>query len=101
VDFVKSPATQGEAVAIMAAKVGVSADEYAKAMPGTYFLSLAEAKQRYAKGPGLDSLYGSTKVADDFNVANKVYPQAQAIEEYLAGELTLELTSSDKLAVTH
>lgn len=101
VDFVKSPATQSEAIAIMAAKVGVSAEEYAKAMPGTYFLTLDEAKKVYAKGSGLSSIYGSTKVADDFNVANKVYPQAQAIDEYIAPELTLELTPADKLAATH
>lgn len=88
VELVKNPQTQAEAVAIMAAKVGVKADEYAAAMPGTYFLSLDEAKKRFVKGPGLDSLYGSTKTADDFNVANKVYPQAQPIDEYIDPELT-------------
>jgi NitT/TauT family transport system substrate-binding protein len=87
VDLVKNPATQPEAVRIMAAKVGVKPEEYAAAMPGTYFLSLEEAKKRFAKGPGLDSLYGSTKIADDFNVANKVYPQAQPIDEYIDAEL--------------
>ena len=39
----------------MAAKVGVKPEEYAAAMPGTYFLTLDEAKKRYAKGDGLDS----------------------------------------------
>ena len=33
-DFVRDPKTQAEAVAIMAAKVGVKAEEYAAAMPG-------------------------------------------------------------------
>ena len=87
VEFVKDPKTQPEAVAIMAAKVGVKPEEYAAAMPGTYFLTQAEAKQRFAKGTGLDSLYGSTKTADDFNVANKVYAQAQPIDEYIEPEL--------------
>ena len=87
VDFVKNPQTQPEAIAIMAAKVGVKPEEYAAAMPGTYFLSLAEAKQRFAKGAGLDSLYGSTKIADDFNVANKVYATAQPIDDYIDAEL--------------
>ena len=36
----------------MAAKVGVKPEEYAAAMPGTYFLSLAEAKKRFEKGDG-------------------------------------------------
>jgi NitT/TauT family transport system substrate-binding protein len=91
VDFVKDPKTQPEAVQIMAGKVGVKPAEYAGALPGTYFLSLDEAKKVYAKGPGLDSLYGSTKTADDFNVANKVYAQPQAVDEYIDGELVLAL----------
>ena len=52
-------------------------------MPGTFFLSLAEAKKRFEKAEGLDSLYGSSKVADEFNVANKVYAESQAIDEYI------------------
>ncbi len=82
-DFVRDPKTQPEAVKIMAAKVGVKPEEYAAAMPGTFFLSLDDAKKRFAKGTGLDSVYGSTKTADDFNVANKVYPTAQTIDDYI------------------
>lgn len=86
-DFTRDPKTQPEAVQIMAAKVGVKADEYAAAMPGTYFLSLAEAKQRFKKDDGLGSLYGSSKLADGFNVENKVYAQSQAVDDYIAPEL--------------
>lgn len=88
-DFVRDPKTRPEAVAIMAAKVGVKAEEYAAAMPGTHFLSLAEAKKCYKKGDGLDSLYGSSKVANDFNVANKVYKVEQPIDDYIDGEFVL------------
>lgn len=87
VDYVRDPKTQPDAIAIMAAKVGVKPEEYAAAMPGTYFLSLEEAKKRFVKGEGLDSLYGSTRVADEFNVANKVYPEAQPVETYIDAEL--------------
>jgi NitT/TauT family transport system substrate-binding protein len=97
-DFVRDPATRAEAVAIMAGKVGVKADEYDKAMPGTYFLSLAEAKQRFAKGKGLDSLYGSTVIADEFNVANKVYAQPQPIAAYIDGSLSKEALGKEALA---
>jgi NitT/TauT family transport system substrate-binding protein len=86
-DYVRDPATQADAVAIMAAKVGVKPEEYAAAMPGTAFLSLEEAKKRFVKGDGLDSLYGSTKTADDFNVENKVYATAQTIDEYIDGTI--------------
>jgi NitT/TauT family transport system substrate-binding protein len=82
-DYVRDPKTQADAVAIMAAKAGAKVEEYQAAMPGTYFLSLDEAKKRYAKGDGLDSLYGSSKVANDFNLDNKVYKDSQPIEEYI------------------
>ena len=82
-DFVRDPKTQAEAVAIMAAKVGVKPEEYAAAMPGTFLLSLEESKKRFVKAEGLDSLYGSTKVADDFNVANKVYAAPQPVDDYI------------------
>lgn len=90
-DYVRDPATQADAVAIMAAKVGVKPEEYAKAMPGTYFLSLAEAKKVFAKADGLESIYGSTKVADDFNTANKVYAAAQPIDDYIEPSIVLGL----------
>ena len=82
-DYVRDPKTQADAVAIMAAKVGVTAADYAAHVPGTYFLTLEEAKKRFQKGEGLDSLYGSTKTADAFNVDNKVYKTAQAIDDYI------------------
>ena len=74
----------------MAARAGVPADEYAKFMPGTKFLAPAEALGKFEKKDGLDSLYGSGKVADDFNVANKVYPQTQPVAEYIDSSLAKE-----------
>jgi NitT/TauT family transport system substrate-binding protein len=35
------------------------------------------------KGPGFDSVYGSTKISDDFNVANKVYKKPQDVDSYI------------------
>jgi NitT/TauT family transport system substrate-binding protein len=84
---VRDPKTQPDAVAIMAGKVGVKPAEYAAAMPGTKFLSLEESKKVFVKADGLGSIYGSTQTADDFNVANKVYPTAQAVDDYIAPEL--------------
>jgi NitT/TauT family transport system substrate-binding protein len=87
VDFVNDPKTRPEAMTIMAGKIGVKPGELAKAMPGTYILPLAEAKKRFKKGPGLDSLYGSSKVANDFNVQFKVYKAAQVVDEYITPEI--------------
>jgi NitT/TauT family transport system substrate-binding protein len=88
-DFVRNPKTQKEAVAIMAAKVGVKPEEYAAALPGTFFLPLAEAKKRYKKGDGLDSIYGSTKLANEFNVTNSVYKVAEPIDDYIFPDFVL------------
>jgi NitT/TauT family transport system substrate-binding protein len=90
-DFVRDPKTQGEAVAIMAAKVGVKPEEYAANIPGTRFLSLAEAKKCLQKGDSLESMYGSSKTADDFNVANKVYKEPQAIDDYILPDIVAGL----------
>jgi NitT/TauT family transport system substrate-binding protein len=97
-DYVRDPKTQPDAVKIMAAKVGVKPEEYAAAMPGTHFLSLAESKKAFKKGDGLASLYGSTKIADDFNVANKVYKAPEKIDDYIVTEFVDKLGDSKKVA---
>jgi NitT/TauT family transport system substrate-binding protein len=84
VDYLMDPKTHDDAVKIMAAKVGADPKEYAKNLPGTHFLTLAEAKKAIKKGPGLDSLYGSMEVGDKFNVDNKVYKESQNVPSYIA-----------------
>lgn len=92
VDFIKNPETRGEAIEIMAARVNLPPQEYAKFVDGTKIFTLEEAAKAYEKGDGLDSIYGSSKVADAFNVANKVYEQPQDIEASLDPSITLGLT---------
>lgn len=83
VDYLKDPKNEKEVLEIMSARVNLKPSEYAPLMKGTHFLTLAEAKKIFAKGEGLTSLYGSTKIVDDFNVANKVYPESQKAEAYI------------------
>jgi NitT/TauT family transport system substrate-binding protein len=90
VKFVMDPANKDEVVKIMAARAGVAPEDYAKYMPGTRFLSPEEALVRFEKKDGLESLYGSGKVADDFNVANKVYTQPQPVADYIDSSLAKE-----------
>jgi NitT/TauT family transport system substrate-binding protein len=59
-------------------------------MKGTYIMDLAEAKARWAKAETLESVYGSSKIVDDFNVKNKVYKEAMKVEEYLDPSLAEE-----------
>lgn len=88
VSFINDPKTQPEALKIMAARVGVPADAYAGFLKGTKLLSLKEGKAIMAKGEGFKSLHGSSKIADDFNVANDVYKKAQPIDGYIDASLT-------------
>ena len=91
--FVTDPAHKDEAVKIMAGRAGVSAEEYAKFLPGTRFLSPKEALAAYAKNDTLKSVYGSGKVADEFNIANKVYKDPQKVESYLDPSLSKEASA--------
>ena len=83
VDYLQDPKTADDAVKIMAAKVGANAEDYAKNIPGTHFLTLEEAKTAYKKGPGMDSIYGSMTIGNKFNMDNKVYKVSQKPENYL------------------
>lgn len=83
VDYLKDPKTHDDAVKIMAAKVGADPAEYAKNIPGTHFLTLEEAKKAFKKGDGLDSIYGSMKLGNQFNLDNKVYKDSQNPDSYL------------------
>ena len=83
VDYLMDPATRDDAVKIMAAKVGADPVEYGKNVPGTHFLTLAETKKAFKKGPGLDSIYGSMEVGNQFNLDNKVYKDSQKPSSYL------------------
>lgn len=88
VKYINDPKTQPDAVKIMAARVGIAPEAYLPLLKGTKLLSLAEGKKIYVKAAGFGSLYGSSKVADDFNVANAVYKDHQDIDGYLDASFT-------------
>jgi len=92
VAYLKDPKTRAEGIKIMAARAGVDPKEYTAFMPGTQFLTLAEGgKVLSAQTTGFDSLIGSSKIADEFNVTNGVYKEAQNVPSYIDGSLTLEV----------
>jgi len=91
VAYIQDPATQADALSILAARVGLTPEQYKPLLGGTKILTLPEAKAVLAKGDGLDSLYGSSKVSDDFNVKYEVYGEAQDIDSYIDPSITLGL----------
>lgn len=91
VAYLKNPKTREDAISIMAARVGIPAKEYKAFIEGTKILTLEEALPFMEKGKGFTSLYGSSKISDDFNVANKVYDKAQDIDAYIDASLMKSL----------
>lgn len=83
VAYLNNPATKEDAVSIMAARVGLDVAEYKGFIAGTKILNLKEAKAFVGKRKGFGSLYGSSKIADDFNVANGVYEAPQTLDNYI------------------
>src|SRR5258707_6034108 len=94
VHYIDDPKTQDDAVKIMSARVQMKPEEFKPLLKGTHLIDLAEGKKTFKKGDGLTSLYGSSKTADDFNVKNDVYKQAQDIR---SEEHTSELQSRQYL----
>lgn len=89
VDYIFAEETKGEALKIMAARVGLTPEQYEPILAGTKIMSLEEAKAAFAKGDGFDSLYGSSKISDDFNVKYEVYSEPMDVGSFIEPSITL------------
>ena len=81
VAYINDPKTQPDAVKIMSARVGLKPEAYLPLLKGTKLLTLAEGKAVFVKADGFKSLYGSSKIADDFNVKYGVYKEHQDLSK--------------------
>lgn len=82
-DYMKNPKNSEDVLKIMSARVGLTPEEYAPFLKGTYILD-KEGNQKYFQyGKGLDSIYGSNMEADRFNVKYDVYKKSLRATEYL------------------
>ena len=91
VDYIKDPANRSEVLEIMSARVNLSPEEYAGFLEGTYLLTFDEAMERIGSEPGFGSLYGSTVIADDFNVTYGAYPENLEIDRFIDTSLMIEV----------
>lgn len=92
VAYLADPETKEDGIKIMAARAGVDPKDYADFIGGTKLLTLAEgAKVFTSKSKGFDSLAGSSKISDDFNVTNEVYKEKQDVASYIDASLVLEV----------
>jgi NitT/TauT family transport system substrate-binding protein len=83
VSYINDPKTQPDALKIMSARVGLTPEAYKPLLGGTKLLDLKANVSIFKKGDGLTSMYGSTKISDDFNVANAVYKKSEDVDSYI------------------
>lgn len=91
VNYIKDEKNKADVLKILSARVGLTPAEYAPLLGGTQLLTLEESKAVFKKADGLKSVYGSSKVVDEFNVNNKVYDSAQNIDSYFDPGLLMSL----------
>ncbi|MDF1656149.1 MAG: ABC transporter substrate-binding protein [Verrucomicrobiales bacterium] len=91
VEFIKDEDNLDETLEILSSRVSVSPEEYEPFLAGTYILTGEEVKPLWEKAEGLGSVYGSTKISDDFNVEFEAYEKALDIDKYFDPSLTLEV----------
>ncbi|MFC0018394.1 ABC transporter substrate-binding protein [Roseibacillus persicicus] len=91
VDFLKDEDNIDEALEILSGRVNVKPDEYEPFLDGTYIMTMEEALKVWEEGEGLKSIYGSTKISDDFNVKYEVYEKPLEIGVYLDPSITKEI----------
>ena len=87
VRYVNDPATRADAIIIMSKKVGVPPEQYKQFLDGTHLLSIKDNKKVFAKGKGLDSIYGSTYHVNQFNMANKAYNKPVDVDSTIYPQL--------------
>ncbi len=87
VDYMNDSANKEEMLKILSARVQITPEEYAPFLAGTKILTHDENKARFAKGDGLDTVHGSSKIVNEFNVANKVYEKPEDVGAYFDDSL--------------
>lgn len=88
VDYLEDEDNLDDALKILSTRVSLKPDEYEPFFQGTKILSLKEAQKVWKEAKGLGSVYGSTKIVDDFNVKFEVYDDPLKTDKYLDPSLT-------------
>ncbi len=92
-DYIHDEQNLDDVLKILAARVKITPEEYEPFLKGTHILTMDEAIKRWDTADGLGTVYGSSKVVNDFNVKFKVYEKSQDITKYLDSSLTKALAA--------
>lgn len=91
-DYVQDPKTHDDAVKIMSARVNVKANEFEKSMKGTALLSRqGNVNSLILKDDTLNTVIGSMKNANTFNLEHKVYKDSQDATTYVDASIVKEM----------
>ncbi len=88
VHYINDPKTQPVALNFLGRRDGLTPAQYKPLLQGTHLLDLAAGVKAYKKGPGLDSIYGSTVNANKFNVKYGVYKKPADVDAYIDPSVT-------------
>ncbi|MDQ8180564.1 ABC transporter substrate-binding protein [Pelagicoccus sp. SDUM812005] len=91
VEYINDEDNLDEALEILSARVALSPEEYEPFFQGTKILSLRLANKVWEDNNSLRSVYGSSRVVDQFNVDQGVYEANLNIESYLDPSFTKAL----------
>ena len=94
VDYLMDEDNIDDALTILSARVSLEPAEYEPFFKGTKILTLKEALEFWEEGDGLDSVYGSTEIVDDFNVKFEVYGDPLDTDKYLDPSFTMDYAES-------
>lgn len=93
-DYMNDEENLDEVLKILSARVKITPEEYEPFLKGTHILTLDEALKRWNTTEGLGTVYGSSKVVDEFNLKFKVYEKSQDVAKYLDPSLTQALAAA-------
>lgn len=99
-DYIKQESNRSDVLRIMSARVGLSPEEYAPLMQGTFFLGADGNLKHYQHGDTLESIFKSSQVVDAFNIEHGVYQVAQKPEVYLNDDVALAVAKRERSAAT-
>jgi len=98
VDYIQDEKNTSDVLSIMSARVGLSPEQYAGLMKGTFFLDAEGNAKHYRAGDTLESVYFSSKMVDGFNLEHGVYKVSQKPESYLNADLLTKLLAKPSAA---
>lgn len=86
-DYIQDEKNRADVLQIMSARVGLTPEQYAPLMSGTFFLGAEGNVKHYRPGDTLESVFYSSQVVDGFNLENAVYKVSQKPDAYLNAEI--------------